>query len=866
MVGHVQYISQRLSLRKPQKEALEGLSAFLNRVPLPVTNTIDLKDLEDTFPQLKDFERDFPNLCFSLATGVGKTRLMGALLTYLYLEKRIRNFLIIAPNNTILEKLEKDFSDVNHPKYVFQGILEFKNKKPVIITGDNFERGVGVKQDGQGDEQVYINIFSIAKIHTKDRRIKQPSDYIAEKSYFDYLRSLKDLVILMDEAHRYRAKAAMNTLQELNPLLGMEFTATPQIEKSKTTTRFKNIIYDYPLSQALKDEFLKEPAVAGRENFNPDNFASSQELDRIKIQDAISIHEMTKSKLKEYTTLKRVEPVKPLMLIVAQDTKHADALQEMIKENTFFNGRYKDKVLVVHSELKTEAEEKMVRNLLQVESYSNPIEIVIHVNMLREGWDIMNLFTMVPLRRANSKTLIEQNLGRGLRLPFGKRTGISEIDTHTVVSHDRFNEIIDAAHLETSVIRKGIVIEKDVPQEPITLLTVTSTEKLGIDRLDEGKERQLRASTHHAFHDTGLQTTDDVLEHLTSKRDRQGCIDPTQIKNAFDQHRKDIILIPHITILPSHTRQTNFKTFQLELSSITKKPLDNRILITELRTENTKTYEALPSIALEKSPEEQLVEFILDSDAVADNENSQDVAFDCAKQMVQYFRNSLNAEKKIECLIRQHGRHLSQIILHQMLEHSEGPVIKWEGKVKEGFFPLKDQLIPAPKEGHFRHYSRSVDKLKIREMVFEGFQKSLYSLVKFDSDSERVLAVILEKDSIVQKWLKLQRGTFSLINYMPDDRHPNCRNYEPDFIIETKTKKFLCEVKRYSEIKADVVTAKADAASYWCYLANQYSQTPQIQPWSYLLIPHDILKLSMTVDGLAEQFTRPYRASEGCIS
>ena len=73
---------------------------------------------------------------------------------------------------------------------------------------------------------------------------------------------------------------------------------------------------------------------------------------------------------------------------------------------------------------KTGAEEdQMIQRLLAVESTEEPTEIVIHVNMLKEGWDVTNLYTIVPLRAANARILIEQSIGRGLRLPYGQADG-----------------------------------------------------------------------------------------------------------------------------------------------------------------------------------------------------------------------------------------------------------------------------------------------------------------------------------------------------------------------------------------------------------------------------------------------------------
>ena len=107
-----------------------------------------------------------------------------------------------------------------------------------------------------------------------------------------------------------------------------------------------------------------------------------------------------------------------------------------------------------------------------MEDPKNPVEIVIHVNMLKEGWDVTNLYTIVPLRAADSRTLVEQSIGRGLRLPYGKRTGNEFVDRLTIVAHDRFQDIVDEANRGDSILVTGIVIGKDIPDKPSKVVTV----------------------------------------------------------------------------------------------------------------------------------------------------------------------------------------------------------------------------------------------------------------------------------------------------------------------------------------------------------------------------------------------------------
>ena len=176
---------------------------------------------------------------------------------------------------------------------MFEGIAEFATNPPELITGDNYESGRGVRSEEAiqarmfDTSPIHINIFNISKINSEVRgdkapRIKRLSEYIGE-SYFDYLAGLHDLVLLMDESHRYRASAGVKAINELKPIIGLELTATPYIEAGGKSEPFKNVIYSYPLSAAMKDGFVKEPAVATRENFDAKNYDEAG-LEKLKLR------------------------------------------------------------------------------------------------------------------------------------------------------------------------------------------------------------------------------------------------------------------------------------------------------------------------------------------------------------------------------------------------------------------------------------------------------------------------------------------------------------------------------------------------------------------------------------------------------
>src|SRR5208283_5435786 len=153
--------------------------------------------------------------------------------------------------------------------------------------------------------------------------------------------------------------------------------------------------------------------VVTRKNFNPAGM-SHEEIERLKLEDGIRLHESIKVELETYARESDNPIVKPFLLVIARDTTHAGLLLQLIQSDGFFEGRYGDKVIQVDSSRTGKDEEEMIERLLKVEDASEPTEIVIHVNMLKEGWDVTNLYTIVPLRAANARILIEQSIGRGL--------------------------------------------------------------------------------------------------------------------------------------------------------------------------------------------------------------------------------------------------------------------------------------------------------------------------------------------------------------------------------------------------------------------------------------------------------------------
>jgi type III restriction enzyme len=887
----VNAIAGRLSLRPPQRRSLEILDRITEIIPPHKGADIAaaLEILRGEFPTVTDFEREFPSFCFALATGVGKTRLMGAFISYLYLAHGINNFFVMAPNLTIYNKLIADFTP-NMPKYVFKGIAEFATDAPEIITGDNYEAKAGTLFD-----QVLrckVNIFNIAKITSEMRggkspRIKRLSEYIGE-SYFEYLAGLPDLVLIMDESHHYRASAGVRAINELKPIIGLELTATPLMETNKGTVPFKNVIFDYPLGKAMADGFVKEPAVVTRKNFNPAGM-TPEAIEQMKLEDGIRLHESVKVELETYARETGNDIVKPFVLVIARDTTHAKQLTDLIKSDDFFKGAYKTKVIQVDSSKTGAEEDQMIEDLLKVESPESPTEIVIHVNMLKEGWDVTNLYTIIPLRAANARVLIEQSIGRGLRLPYGKRTGVNTVDRLNIVAHDKFQEIVDEAkkpdsaiHLQQIILEPETLGEKTItvvsqsqlasklgfqPVQPTTSTMVPPTAETpvfttpedqkvaqiayGVIRKLENQPQKLPSVTHLSNPEIQAAVLKEVksqyrptqleIEGVTKQPDFAAIVAKTSevvIQQTID--------IPRILVVPTGEVQSGFKPFTLQLDALKYPPVSEELWAKHLRTDQVDVIAMGKGGIEEARLEDYIVSGLVDFDDVSYDAHS-DLLYDLAGQVVKHLQSYLTDEHEISKVLRCYQRDIARFVHAQMQEHYWEKATGYEVKIYKGFTELKSSAFTASASNPVLDYRQPpADKSNMAKYLFGGFKRCLFPVEKFQSDSERKMAVILEREAL--KWFKPAKGQFQIV-YKSGADNPE---YQPDFVAETADVIYMLEPKAKNELTDPDVVAKKDAAVKWCQHASDHAATYKGKPWKYLLIPHDMIAENMTLKGLAD--------------
>ena len=879
-----------MSLREPLAEALDVVTRLTEKLALkkPEIESEYSEYLEqqltlakEVCPFIKSFERDFPSFAFSIATGIGKTRLMGACIAYLYLKKGIKHFFVLAPNLTLYEKLKRDFGDPSYEKYVFKGIAEFAANPPAVIDGDNYSNYSGF---GYGNlyNKVEINVFNISKFNSDNKeskkgmpRMKRLSEYIG-KSYFEYLSNLEDLVILMDEAHRYHADASKRAIDELHPILGLEMTATPTDEKGKS---FKNIVYEYNLAQALADgKYVKIPTIAKRRNFQRGGL-SEREVDMIKLEDAISIHEHTKAHLELYSRQNKLPLVKPFILVICKNIGHSTDTLHLI-EDELFGGRYKGKVLQIDSS--TKKDEEIDQLFVSLEKPENKIEVVIHVNMLKEGWDVTNLYTIVPLRAADAPILVEQSIGRGLRLPYGgKRTGYPDVDKLTVIAHDNFEAVIAAAKDPNSVLSKLSYIELDedelTPEKSEVIVAQTFFDVQEKKELEKAKTEIEKKSaqevadakravwevlgdmprvTSGLLRDSGIKSVKDldkpeyitVIKDLTKRRIEASAREVSPmfaeefakprieevdavVDTVIHDFVKNIIEIPRMTI-QREAYKAEYKWFDLDTRMGFDLPsLKDEIIRVGLVDKSSDIIEVMSGRQYD-SPLDQIVSALLDYDEIDYDENAE-LIYHLANQALQAITKNAENENDIPKIVNNFKKAIAKTIFDQMQAHFVMTSLGYTKPKVLPFCGIVEQHATLV-DGYGRQDYRAVVPPKfVPKIVFTGFTKSYYVECKFDSKTEQDFSNVLEDDPEVLKWLRPASNQFNI--YWSN----GSKKYEPDFVVETADAIYMVETKAKKNMQDADVLGKKKAAEEYCKNASEFTKAVGGKPWKYVLLAHD---------------------------
>ncbi|MFC7540718.1 hypothetical protein ACFQU2_16320 [Siccirubricoccus deserti] len=316
------------------------------------------------------------------------------------------------------------------------------------------------------------------------------------------------------------------------------------------------------------------------------------------------------------------------------------------------------------------------------------------------------------------------------------------------------------------------------------------------------------------------------------------------VAKVAEQVAAGTIEIPEIVVVPDGTVSFTFRDFDLKsLDSIAFRPLDDEIVVQQLRTRMRSFIAVRMSGIRQERPEDYVVAELIGMPEI-DYDAHADLLYKLAGQVVGRLRSYLASEDEVERVLLTQGRRIAEFMFRQMMDHYEEAETTYRVRVEKGFQVLKRQNFSQPHGQEARDFSNPVTpRADTRKHVFAGFTKCCYLKQAFHSDDERRFAVLIDGDASVMRWVKPGRRQFE-IWYRRGQR------YEPDFVVETQTEKLICEVKARRDMESQEVQAKATAARIWVGHANEHARATGRKPWRYALIPDNTVTANATLAGL----------------
>jgi len=428
---------------------------------------------------------DLRRYAFKMATGSGKTVVMAMAIVWSYFHKLMiersdlsTNFLVVAPNVIVYQRLEKDFA-YNAIFYHLPLIPpEWKSRftLKVILRGESTE------PDPSGN-LFLTNIQQIYTSRQTEWRPLNPVDAILGKKpvkdlskqsrpMLDRIKSCRDLVVLNDEAHHVHDEdlewhKTLMSLHEALPhglALWLGFSATP---KDQNSTHFPWIIEDYPLAQAVEDRIVKAPLIVHQVNREDPEKVTGENV--IEAYGDWLLAALARWKV-HHDTYKDFGQ-KPVLFVMAEKNKYADRIGEWLVETEEI-GLKASEVLVIHTDKEGKINkkdlEKARKAARDIDLPRNRIKVIVSVLMLREGWDVKNVTVTLGLRPFSSKAHIlpEQAVGRGLRLMQG--IGPDRTQTLEVMGTKEFENFVRKLEVEGV----GIKTVTKPPAPPVKITPV----------------------------------------------------------------------------------------------------------------------------------------------------------------------------------------------------------------------------------------------------------------------------------------------------------------------------------------------------------------------------------------------------------
>lgn len=816
--GLIEAVAAQMDLRAPNREALEAVA--------------------HKFDQANG--QPFEAVC-DLATAVGKTYLAAGLIEYLATQG-VRNFLIVAPGRTILSKTRDNFTP-GHRKSVLGGM----ETEPYVVTIENFNTGATAAALDDPDV-VKLFIFTVQSLIKPDktsRKLRSEQEWLGEDLY-QYMRDCGDLVVLSDEHHVYAetAKSFSAAVRDLDAMALVGLTATP------AKTDLDKVVYHYPLARAIAEKYVKTPVLVGRKDA-----AGGVET---RLRDGLLLLEAKQKAADAYAAAADKPPVNAVMFVVAGSIDDANAIAEVLRRPGMFADNYDEAVLTIHSEAPDDA----LARLAAVEEPESKVRVIVSVSMLKEGWDVKNIFVICSFRPSISDVLTEQTLGRGLRLPWGAYTGIELLDTVEVLSHESYEKLLAKAGvlLEglTEVRAATPVVVPAVQEAPtatapapatpvapagpaagtpasdmVVVVPDTAAEGLFAEPGDDGEASVVPAGAPAVL--------------ISSAEDRTAAA-----AAQADAVSKPITARTTVTV-PRVERTVTSRNFQLSgvsddefvelgrrLASGGATTLDRKVLTVVADASAPAGYKLVPTDALgiivASAPnlpyggaEGSLKQAILDIDVVP---AATKAGLNAAKRLAAAVVRGAGSEDALAPYLNA-AIQGCRIILNRLYVAAPEVVELTVSSTTFGPTRVNTRKLEANRFGKFS-----------RAEAYTGWSaRAMHDTNWFDSTPERTLANILDAEEQVACWARIQRGEHLVVEW-------NGGRYSPDFYVEYAGRFYLLEVKSNKDAGTELVQAKKAAAEEWARYVTDHGDHGE---WSYLLIPEEVLATAKTLAAVLTQ-------------
>jgi type III restriction enzyme len=382
---------------------------------------------------------DLHRFAFKMATGSGKTWVIAMAVVWSHFHKKCvpgselsTNFLVVAPNIIVYQRLERDFASNNIFRHLPLVPPEWRPFEPKVIL-----RGEATEPDASGN-LFLTNIHQLYESRDKEWTPQNAVDAllgkkpdkdlaVGQRSMLERVKSLKDLVVLNDEAHHVhdedlawsQSLLAIHRALPNGLALWLDFSATP---KDQNGMYFPWTVCDYPLAQAVEDRIVKAPLIVTKEDDPKQPAQDPENVTRDNVSEKYGYWlRAAVQRWKEHWSVYKKLDTKPVLFIMAEKNVYADALGEYLWKTKEFGFKESD-VLIIHTDSEGEITkgdlEKAREAARDIDKPDNKTKAIVSVMMLREGWDVKNVTVVLGLRpfTAKAEILPEQVIGRGLRL------------------------------------------------------------------------------------------------------------------------------------------------------------------------------------------------------------------------------------------------------------------------------------------------------------------------------------------------------------------------------------------------------------------------------------------------------------------